>query len=108
MTVKKGANNEAPQTLMQAHEELVRIRPRPQSSLPVWLSYYRRSVEVYQNIARSDPTHEGEALYWAQREQARAESITARIKEDYAKPSLKKYKPTAARNEDKKVFSGLL
>jgi molecular chaperone DnaK (HSP70) len=28
--------------------------------------------------------------------------------EDYAKPSLKKYKPTAARNEDKKVFSGLL
>jgi hypothetical protein len=28
--------------------------------------------------------------------------------ENYAKPSLKKYKPTAARNEDKKVFSGLL
>jgi transposase len=28
--------------------------------------------------------------------------------EDYAKPSLKKYRPTAARNEDKKVFSGLL
>jgi hypothetical protein len=30
------------------------------------------------------------------------------LQEDYAKPSLKKYKPTAARNEDKKVFSGLL
>jgi hypothetical protein len=30
------------------------------------------------------------------------------IREDYAKPSLKKYKPTAARNEGKKVFSGLL
>jgi hypothetical protein len=29
-------------------------------------------------------------------------------KEDYAKPSLKKYRPMAARNEDKKVFSGLL
>jgi hypothetical protein len=28
--------------------------------------------------------------------------------EAYAKPSLKKYKPIAARNEDKKVFSGLL
>jgi hypothetical protein len=28
--------------------------------------------------------------------------------EGYAKASLKKYRPTAARNEDKKVFSGLL
>lgn len=28
--------------------------------------------------------------------------------EAYAKPSLKKYRPIAARNEDKKVFSGLL
>jgi cellulose biosynthesis protein BcsQ len=28
--------------------------------------------------------------------------------EDYAKPSLKKYRPIAARNEDRKVFSGLL
>jgi hypothetical protein len=28
--------------------------------------------------------------------------------EAYAKASLKKYRPMAARNEDKKVFSGLL
>ena len=28
--------------------------------------------------------------------------------EDYAKPSLKKCRPIAARNEDKKVFSGRL
>ena len=80
MTIKKGANHEAPQTLMQAHEELVRIRPCPKASLPVWLSYYRRSAEVYQKIAKSDPTHEGEAQYWAQREQTRAESITVRIR----------------------------
>lgn len=30
------------------------------------------------------------------------------VEEAYAKASLKKYRPTAARNEDKKVFSGLL
>ncbi len=30
------------------------------------------------------------------------------VYEGYAKPSLKKYRPIAARNEDKKVFSGLL
>ena len=61
MTIKKGAT---PQTLMQAHEELVRSRPCSKASLPVWLSYYQRSAEVYQKIAKSDPTHEGEALYW--------------------------------------------
>jgi hypothetical protein len=30
------------------------------------------------------------------------------VTEVYAKASLKKYRPMAARNEDKKVFSGLL
>ena len=34
--------------------------------------------------------------------------IFAEVKEAYAKASLKKYRQTAARNEDKKVFSGLL
>jgi hypothetical protein len=80
MAIKKSAEHGAPQTLMQAHQELVHIRPCPKASLPVWLSYYRQSAEVYENIAKSDPTHEGEALYWAQRERARAESITARIR----------------------------
>ncbi len=80
MTIKNGANRGGPQTLMQAHEELARIRPCREASLSVWLSYYRLSVEVYENIAESDPTHEGEALYWAQRERARAESITARTR----------------------------
>ena len=80
MTIKHGANRGGPQTLMQAHEELVRIRPCRKASLPAWLSYYRRSAEVYENVAESDPAHESEALYWAQREQTRAESITARIR----------------------------
>jgi hypothetical protein len=29
-----------PRTLMQAHEELVRIRPSRDASLAVWLEYY--------------------------------------------------------------------
>jgi len=33
---------------------------------------------------------------------------TSLVKEGYAKPSLKKCRPIAARNEDKKVFSGRL
>ena len=34
-------------TLMQAHEELVRIRPKGDASLAVWLGYYQRSVALY-------------------------------------------------------------
>ena len=36
------------------------------------------------------------------------EAFAARHMEAYAKASLKKYRPIAARNEDKKVCSGLL
>ena len=57
-----------PKTLMQAHEELVRVRPDRGASLAVWLEYYQRSVSLYEHIARIDPGHDGEALYWAERE----------------------------------------
>lgn len=80
MTVKKLTSPGPPQTLMQAHEELVRIRPCPKASLPVWLSYYQQSVRVYEQIAKTDPGHECEALYWAQRERVHARGIEARIR----------------------------
>jgi type II secretory pathway component PulM len=68
-----------PQTLMQAHEVLVRIRPVRDASLPVWLEYYRRSAALYVEIAQVDPGHDGEAMYWAQREARRAEELAARL-----------------------------
>jgi hypothetical protein len=80
MTVKRTTNAGPPQTLMQAHEELVRIRPCPKASLPVWLLYYQQSVTVYEQIAKTDPGHTLEALYWAQRERAHAKEIETRIK----------------------------
>jgi hypothetical protein len=69
-----------PRTLMQAHEELVRIRPSRDASLAVWLEYYQRSVSLYELVAEVDPGHEVEALYWAQRERHHAEQIAARIR----------------------------
>jgi len=66
-------------TLMQAHDELVRIRPCRKAALPVWLAYYRHSAEVYEQITMTDPTHDGEAMYWAQRERAHAKGVEARI-----------------------------
>jgi hypothetical protein len=46
----------------------------------VWLSYYHHSVEVYEHIAKTDPGHDGEALYWAARERVHARAIEARIR----------------------------
>jgi hypothetical protein len=53
-----------PRTLMQAHGELVRIRPGRDASSAAWRAYYQRSVSLYEKIAEIDPGHEGEALYW--------------------------------------------
>lgn len=65
---------------MQAHEELVRSRPGGNASLAVWLAYYQRSVQLYEQIVEVDPGHGLEALYWARRERHRAEEIAARIR----------------------------
>lgn len=75
-----------PTTLMQAHEELVRIRPSRRAPLTVWLEYYQRSVMVYEQLAKTDPSHNGEALYWAQRERHRVDDITAQIREQRPHP----------------------
>ncbi|MGH4012661.1 MAG: AMED_5909 family protein [Pseudonocardiaceae bacterium] len=69
-----------PRTLMQAHEELVRIRPNGDASLAAWLAYYQHSATLYEQIAEIDPGHDLEALYWAHRERHRAEEIATRIR----------------------------
>lgn len=42
--------------------------------------YGRRSVAVYEQLAKIDPGHDGEALYWAQRERVHAKGIEARMR----------------------------
>jgi hypothetical protein len=79
--MNKTVNPGRPQTLMQAHEELVRIRPCRTASLSVWLSYYQHSAQAYERIAKTDPTgHDLEAMYWAQRERAHARDIEVRMR----------------------------
>ena len=80
MTGSKTAKPRPPVTLMQAHEQLARARPCRKASLSVWLAYYQHSVTVYEHIAKTDPTHDGEALYWAQRERIHAKMIEAQIR----------------------------
>jgi hypothetical protein len=78
--VEKTVTAGRPRTLMQAHENLVRIRPGREASLPVWFAYYQRSAALYAEIAQIDSGHDGEALYWAQRERRRAEEIAAQLR----------------------------
>lgn len=69
-----------PRTLMRTHGELVRLRPGRDATPAAWLAYYQRSAALYEQIAKLDPGHEGEALYWAQRERTRAANIAAQIR----------------------------
>jgi hypothetical protein len=68
-----------PRTLIQAHEALVRIRPKMNASQAAWQNYYERSVALYREIAEIDRGHHHEALYWAEREQEKATEIASRI-----------------------------
>lgn len=78
--MEKASAPGSPRTLMQAHIQLVRIRPSRDAPSAAWLAYYQRSVALYEQIAEIDPGHELEALYWAQREKTRAANIAAQIR----------------------------
>ena len=53
-----------PQTLMEAHEALARIRPGRQAPLVEWLAYHQRSAALYAEVAEIDRGHHHESLYW--------------------------------------------
>ena len=79
MSADKTTQPQPPRTLMQAHEALVRIRPKSDAPLAAWKAYYERSAALYREIAEIDRGHHHEALYWADREQQSADEIAARI-----------------------------
>lgn len=70
---------------MQAHEELVRIRPSRDASLAAWLAYYQRSAALYAELAEIDRGHHHECLYWAERERESADEVAAQIRAERAK-----------------------
>ena len=78
MTVDNTARPGPPTTLMQAHDALVRIRPKRDTPQAAWLAYYR-SAALYAELAEIDRGHHHECLYWAEREQEKAKEIAAQI-----------------------------
>ena len=65
------------QTLMQAHEALSRLMPRPNASSRTWAAYHRRSAATYARVAEIDRGHFHEATFWATREREKAETQSA-------------------------------
>nr|WP_216217610.1 AMED_5909 family protein [Amycolatopsis aidingensis] len=63
---------------MQAHETVSALLPSQDASPAAWREFYRRSAAVYTMIAEVDRGHHHEALYWARREQRKAEELSDR------------------------------
>ena len=81
----KTAKTEPPKTLWQAHEALVRMRPKRDAPQTAWLAYYQRSAALYAELAEIDRGHHHECLYWAEREQEKANEIAAQIRKEERK-----------------------
>lgn len=63
--------------LKDAHEALTHLMPSPDAPRDVWREFYLRSAEVYARVAEIDRGHHHEALYWAERERAKAEGVVS-------------------------------
>jgi hypothetical protein len=79
MTMDKTRKAVPPQTLVEAHQALARIRPGRQAPLAEWLAYYQRSAAMYAEVAEIDRGHHHESLYWADHERDRAKEILAQV-----------------------------
>jgi hypothetical protein len=79
MTMDKPTEPVMPQTLVEAHEALARLRPSRQAPLAQWLAYYQRSAALYAEVAEIDRGHHHESLSWADHERDRAKEIMAQI-----------------------------
>jgi hypothetical protein len=65
MVTRKAAAVVRPVTLRQAHELLAREWPGLDASVATQVAYRERAVRLYEHVARVDPDHHHEALYWA-------------------------------------------
>lgn len=82
MTRDKTTAPGPPRTLMQAHEALVRIRPKKDAPRAAWLAYHQQSAALYTELAEIDRGHHHECLYWAEREQEKAQKIATLLHVD--------------------------
>ncbi|HEX5117119.1 MAG TPA: AMED_5909 family protein [Pseudonocardiaceae bacterium] len=64
-------------TLRQAHELLTLHWPGLNASVAARAAYHERAASLYEHVARVDPDHHHEALFWANEERHAAEAAGA-------------------------------
>lgn len=79
MNARSWSAAEKARTLVEAHSALVALRPFPEADRSVWVSYYLGSAAVYREVAEVDHGHRGHAMYWADREKAKADLLSGRV-----------------------------
>jgi hypothetical protein len=68
-----------PRTLTEAHEALMRLRPKNDAPLTAWRKYRELGAKVYAEVADIDRHHFHEAMSWAASEREAAEKLRHEI-----------------------------
>jgi hypothetical protein len=61
--------------LHAAHELVVRAWPGPTPPAAVAVAYFEHAATLYDQVARTDPGHHHEALFWANDQRQEAERL---------------------------------
>lgn len=76
-----------PQTLGQAHSEVLRRRPPQESTLVVQRKFHQDNKRLYESLVDVDRAHHHEILYWVDYERRKVEALTEQIRSGQAKNS---------------------
>lgn len=95
-----GESTEKPTTLAIAHRVLAAAEPPKGAPRSDWVTYYRRSARVYEEVADIDRGHHHEALYWVGRMQRKADEVQRQIEDSRPRKKPTETKTTKETAED--------
>lgn len=73
-----------PQTMGQAHSDVLRRRPPLESTLVVQRKFHQDNRRLYEFVADIDRAHHHEILYWVDYERRKVETLTEQIRKGQA------------------------
>ncbi|WP_328603102.1 hypothetical protein OG943_23755 [Amycolatopsis sp. NBC_00345] len=71
-----------PQTLWAAHEVVSRRRPARDANQAAWLGFHLANARMYEYVSDVDRGHHHEALYWADYERRKADTVSSSRSEE--------------------------
>jgi len=74
----------APQTLIQAHDDVTKRRPSPNATLVVQRKFHQDNKRLYETVSDIDRAHHHEILYWVAYERQKIEELTELIRKGQA------------------------